>query len=174
MLKIRLQRVGKKNSPIFRIVLAEHLRAASGKFLEVLGFYNPIRKEKSFKKDRISLWLSRGVKLSPTIHNLFVREGVIQGEKVQAWKPKKKEKTEEEAVKETKSDVIVKEKADVVSEAKKEEAKNEKAPEIKSELSPKEEKPKEEASKAENKTEEKSVEKDDDKKESPESEEGAK
>lgn len=154
MLKIRLQRVGKKNSPVFRIVLAEHARAVSGKFLEVLGFYNPIRKEKKLKKDRIDLWLSRGVQLSPTVHNLFVSENVIKEKKVQAWKPKKRKGEEGEEKKEKKTEgsgvisgVGVEAKADVVK-AKAVEV----APEIKSEATP-EAKPEEKEVKEEKKEE---------------------
>lgn len=90
MLKIRLQRVGRKNFPSFRVVLAEHTRPVKGKFLEVLGFYNPILKKTGLKKDRIKYWLEKGVQLSPTIHNLFVKEAIITANKIRSWKPKKK------------------------------------------------------------------------------------
>ena len=53
MLKIRLQRTGKKNSPSFRVVLAEHTAPPQGKFIEILGYYNPRKKKKGFKKERI-------------------------------------------------------------------------------------------------------------------------
>lgn len=94
MLKIRLQRVGRKNFPSFRVVLAEHTRPVKGKFLEILGFYNPMLKRRGLKKDRIKYWLSMGVKLSPTIHNLFIDEKIIDSKKIKAWKPKKKTKEE--------------------------------------------------------------------------------
>ncbi|MEK7627174.1 MAG: 30S ribosomal protein S16 [Patescibacteria group bacterium] len=91
MLKIRLQRVGRKNFPSFRVVLVEHKRPVKGKFLELLGFYNPLLKQKGLKKDRINYWLSQGVTVSPTIHNLLAQEGVISDKKIKAWRPKKKE-----------------------------------------------------------------------------------
>ena len=90
MLEIRLQRFGKKNSPSFRVVLTEHKNPPRGKFIEILGFYNPKSKEKNFKKEKIEYWLSKGVKTSPTVHNLLVNEGIIKGKKVRAWKPKRK------------------------------------------------------------------------------------
>lgn len=90
MLKIRLQRVGKKNAPSYRVVLAEHTAPPQGKFQEILGFYNPRKKEKSFKKDRIEYWLSKGAQLSPTVFNLLVDEKVFEGPKLKAWRPKKK------------------------------------------------------------------------------------
>ena len=45
MLKIRLSRAGKRNSPFFRVVLTEHSAAAKHGYKEVLGFYNPLSKE---------------------------------------------------------------------------------------------------------------------------------
>jgi len=92
MLKIRLQRTGKKNSPSFRVVLAEHTAPPQGKFIEILGYYNPRKKKKGFKKERIEYWISKGAQLSPTVYNLLVEEGIIKGIKVKAWKPKKKGK----------------------------------------------------------------------------------
>ena len=94
MLKIRLQRVGRKNFPSFRVVLVEHKRPVKGKFLELLGFYNPLLKQKGLKKDRINYWLSQGVTVSQTIHNLLAQEGVISDKKIKAWCPKKKEAQE--------------------------------------------------------------------------------
>lgn len=90
MLKIRLQRVGKKNSPSYRVVLAEHTAPPQGKFQEILGFYNPRKKQKGFKKDRIEHWLSKGAQLSPTVHNLLIDEKVLTGIKLRAWRPKKR------------------------------------------------------------------------------------
>ena len=95
MLKIRLQRIGKKNSPSFRVVLVEHTMRPQGKFLELLGSYNKIQKQKSFNKERILYRISKGAQVSPTVHNLLVDEKIIDKPKVKAWKPKKK--TVEEA-----------------------------------------------------------------------------
>jgi small subunit ribosomal protein S16 len=96
MLKIRLSRVGKKNNAQFRITVADVRRAPSGKFIEILGHYNPHTKEKVFKKERIEYWISKGAQPSDTIHNFLVDAGIIKGEKVTSWTPKKKELTEEE------------------------------------------------------------------------------
>lgn len=141
MLKIRLQRVGKKNSPSYRVVLAEHTAPPQGKFQEILGHYNPRKKEKSFKKERIEHWLSKGARLSPTVYNLLVDEKVFEGPKLKAWRPKKKaEKPKEEP--KVKEEAKEPEKEEVKAEAKPkaEEPKEEK----KVEKVPKEEKPKEE------------------------------
>lgn len=94
MLTIRLTRIGKKNAPSYRVVLVEKTAAPqSGKFLEILGHYNPRLKELSLKSERIKHWLAKGAKPSDTVHNLLVRQGIIKGPKI-----KKKIKTKEKAV----------------------------------------------------------------------------
>lgn len=90
MLKIRLQRIGKKNDPSFRVVLVEHTMRPQGEFIELLGSYNKIQKQRNFNKERILYWISKGAQLSPTLHNMLVDEKIIDKAKVKAWKPKKK------------------------------------------------------------------------------------
>ncbi len=97
MLTIRLSRVGKRNAAVFHVVLTEKSSPVKGKFVELLGFYNPRTKEKNFKADRIQYWKSQGVQFSPTVFNLLIDAKIIEGEKVKAWKPKKKEKPTETA-----------------------------------------------------------------------------
>jgi len=94
MLKIRLQRIGRKNDPAFRVVLTDSKNSTkSGRFLEILGTYNPKVPEKKdrtkFVADRIKYWLSRGAKLSDTMHNFLVHEKIVEGKKVNVL-PKKK------------------------------------------------------------------------------------
>jgi small subunit ribosomal protein S16 len=90
MLKIRLQRIGRKNDPSFRAVLTDSKNSTkSGKFLEIVGTYNPKTKEKVFKADRIQYWVSKGAKLSDTLHNFMVHEKVITGKKVNVLSKKK-------------------------------------------------------------------------------------
>ena len=89
MLKIRLQKIGKKNSPSYRVALVEHTTSPQGKFIEILGTYNPRLKKKNFKKERIEYWFSKGAQASATVHNLLVDEKIIDREKLMAWKPKK-------------------------------------------------------------------------------------
>ncbi len=82
MLKIRLQRVGKKNEPSYRLVLIEHASAArSGKAQEVLGFHDFRKDGTIINKDRVEYWLSKGVQASDTAHNLLVSQGVIKAKK---------------------------------------------------------------------------------------------
>lgn len=97
MLKIRLQRVGKKNEPSFRLVLIEHASAArSGKAQEILGFHDFRKDGTIIKKDRVEYWLSKGVQASDTAHNLLVSQGVIKGKKKNVL-PKKSPAKKEEA-----------------------------------------------------------------------------
>jgi small subunit ribosomal protein S16 len=96
MLRIRLSRVGKKNNAQFRITVADGHRAPSGKFIEILGHYNPHTKEKVLNKERIEYWIARGAQPSATVYNSLVDAGILKGEKVTSWVPKKKELTEEE------------------------------------------------------------------------------
>ncbi len=82
MLKIRLQRIGRKNDPSFRAVLTDSKNSTkSGKFLEIVGIYNPKTKEKSFKIERIKYWMGKGAKCSDTIHNFLVHDNAIIGKK---------------------------------------------------------------------------------------------
>lgn len=94
MLIIRLQRVGRRNSPDFRLVLAEKHRSATKKVIEVFGEYNPRTKLFHLKnEEKLKTWIARKVELSPTAHNLLVTHNLVSGKKVKAWKPKAKPET---------------------------------------------------------------------------------
>jgi small subunit ribosomal protein S16 len=85
MLVIRLQRVGRKNDPSFRVVVTDSKNSAkSGKFLEVLGAYDPRKQSGKIQltEDRIKHWISMGAKPSDTVHNLLISKKVITGEKI--------------------------------------------------------------------------------------------
>ena len=95
MLVIRLQRMGKKNQPFFRIVLAEKTAPIKGKYIEKLGFLDPRKKTKNLNAEKIKYWIEKGAQCSDTAWNLFVKEGVIKGKK-RAIKIKSKKKGEAE------------------------------------------------------------------------------
>lgn len=90
MLMIRLQRVGRKHEPVFRLVLTDSKNGPkSGKFLEILGNFDARRGEKAeFKVERVKHWIANGAKLSGTVHNIFVERKIIEGKKVNVL-PKK-------------------------------------------------------------------------------------
>lgn len=97
MLTIRFQRTGKKNKVDYRIVLAESTSHASKKFVEIIGSYNPHTKNLQLRsEDRLKYWVNeQHVKMSPSVHNLFVTKGMFTVPKQKAFTvPKKEEKTE--------------------------------------------------------------------------------
>ncbi len=95
MLKIRLQRIGKRGQAYFRIVVTEHTKKPKGKYLELLGSYDPHKKDMKVDGQKVKDWISKGAKMSPTVNNLLVGRKIVEGEKVKAWKPKKNSKKEE-------------------------------------------------------------------------------
>lgn len=67
--KIRLKRIGTKNTPVYRIVVADGRSPRDGKFLEEIGTYNPVKKDDNFKVDlaRAEYWLKVGAQPSETV-----------------------------------------------------------------------------------------------------------
>jgi len=67
--KIRMKRVGAKNKPVFRIVVADGRSPRDGKFIEEVGTYQPRRKGDNFvlDLDRVKYWLSKGAQPSDTV-----------------------------------------------------------------------------------------------------------
>lgn len=67
--RIRLKRIGTKNTPVFRIVVADSRSPRDGKFLEELGTYHPLQKDSNFtlKLDRAEHWLKNGAQPSETV-----------------------------------------------------------------------------------------------------------
>ena len=98
MIVIRLFRTGKKNQPFFKIVVTDKRKPARpGRFLEELGFWNPLTKEKNLKAEQIKSWLAKGAKTSATVHNLLVKEKIIEAKKIAVHKKSKKKKEEKPA-----------------------------------------------------------------------------
>jgi small subunit ribosomal protein S16 len=90
MLKVRLQRIGKKKQAHFRVVVLEHTSKPQGKYLELLGTYDPHAKTLNVKLERVEYWVSKGAQVSPTVNNLMVNHNVWDRPKMESWKPKKK------------------------------------------------------------------------------------
>jgi len=98
MLTIRLQRVGRKNDPSFRVILVESKRAAkTGNYQEMLGSYDPRVNRVTLKEDRIKHWMSMGATVSDTVHNILISEKLIEGKKINVLPRKSPPKKEEEA-----------------------------------------------------------------------------
>ena len=129
MLTIRFFRVGKINQPVFKIVVAEKSHASrSGRFVEDVGFYNPLTKEKKLVAERIKYWLGVGAQASNTVYNLLVAEKIIEGNKrkINITKSKKEKPAEAPAQPQPKiAEEPVKEEAKPVEEPQEKETKPE-------------------------------------------------
>ena len=90
MLKIRLQRVGRRNDPHFRVVVVDSkMGPKTGNVIENVGSYNAKAGELKLNGDRIKYWMSVGAKTSETLHNFLIREKIIEGKKINVL-PRKK------------------------------------------------------------------------------------
>lgn len=71
--RIRMARYGKRNDPFYRLVIADKERPRDGKFIEVVGTYDPNNKQNRFKadKERIAYWIGKGATPSETVANLL-------------------------------------------------------------------------------------------------------
>lgn len=78
MLAIKLQRIGKKHQPSYRVVVAEKRSKMAAPPVEDLGFYDPSSKKLEIKAERVAHWLKTGAAPTVTVHNLLVKKGVHQ------------------------------------------------------------------------------------------------
>jgi len=80
--KIRLARHGTTKRPFYRIVVAEIGSRRDGKFLEIVGTYNPLQKEAAkgvlIKEDRIRYWMNQGATPTDTVRSILKKEGVFK------------------------------------------------------------------------------------------------
>jgi len=76
--KLRLRRMGKKKQPIYKIVAADSRSPRDGRFLEAVGFYNPLTDPHTLelKEDRILYWLNVGAQPTSTVKSLLRQQGV--------------------------------------------------------------------------------------------------
>lgn len=117
MLKIRLQRVGRKHDPMFRVVLTDSKNGPkSGKFQEILGNYNPKKDIRVVNGERIKELIAQGAQLSNTVYNILINEKVIEGKKVNVL-PKKSPVINEKKLAEEKAKAEAKEKAEAKARA---------------------------------------------------------
>jgi len=80
MLRIRLMRMGKKKKPFYRVVVAPSQNPRSGRFVEVVGHYNPIPDpaQVHFNEERVLYWLRVGAQPTETVQHLLKMTGVWQ------------------------------------------------------------------------------------------------
>lgn len=98
MLVIRMQRVGRRNDPAFRVVLTERRSKPKSGQQEILGSYHPKTKQTVLKNERISYWMSKGAQVSATVHNLLISQKVVDEGKMTIVKPPVVKKASKEPV----------------------------------------------------------------------------
>jgi len=78
--KFRLSRFGAKKKPFYRIVVADERSPRDGRFIDKVGYYDPLKNpaEISLDKEKIKTWYEKGVRPTRTVESLFKREGVLK------------------------------------------------------------------------------------------------
>ena len=84
--KLRLRRTGTRNKPCFRVVAADSRSPRDGRFIEVIGFYDPRKQDERIDLERVDYWLSNGAQPSPTVKHIIDR--VKDGRKLAVPTPK--------------------------------------------------------------------------------------
>ncbi len=111
MLSIRLSRVGKKNQPLFRLIVVDRRKDPWGKAVEILGNRNPRSKALVMNVERVKHWLSRGAQPTNTVANLLISQGLLEGKKRSVTHLSKKRRTKIEEAKAKAAPVEKKEEA---------------------------------------------------------------
>ncbi len=78
--KLRFRRMGSRKRPFYRLVAADSRFQRDGRFLEILGYYDPMEDPYKFQVDRekVLSWLSKGAQMSKTAESLLRKEGIVQ------------------------------------------------------------------------------------------------
>ena len=77
--KIRLKRMGAKKTPFYRVVVADSRSPRDGRFIEEIGTYNPLTKEKTFNVDaeKAKQWIANGAQPTDTVRDLLKKNNII-------------------------------------------------------------------------------------------------
>jgi small subunit ribosomal protein S16 len=114
--KMRLRRMGRKNRPFYRVVVADSRHPRDGRFIDSIGHYDPLQDpaEVVIDEEKVMKWLSKGVELTDTVRSILSREGLLEtrhkskyaatvkaeeGKKTEAKEEKTKADTTEKVVK---------------------------------------------------------------------------
>ncbi|MBN1618698.1 30S ribosomal protein S16 [Candidatus Dojkabacteria bacterium] len=132
MVKIRLQRTGKKHEVHYRIVAIDSRLKGTSRYLAKIGYYNPRVNPSilTFDKDALKKWMEQGAQLSDTVHDLLVKEGVIEQSKKRTFVVKQRIKAAKESKKQVEEGAD-KPAAAPTTEVKPEEESSEKQPDAK-------------------------------------------
>lgn len=87
---IRFQRIGRKNDPAFRMLVLEKTSSPkAGTFVDQVGTYNPKTKQFNADGEKIKGWIGKGAQVSPSLMNLLISKGILEGKKSAAVVSKK-------------------------------------------------------------------------------------
>ncbi len=78
MVKLRLKRIGKRKSAFYRIVVSDSRVQRDGKYIELLGTYNPINSEVKLDKELSIKWLFNGAQPTDTVRNILSKQGILK------------------------------------------------------------------------------------------------
>lgn len=80
MVRLRLRRMGAKKAPFYRVVATHDTSPRDGRFIEILGHYNPTKNPQiiELKEDRVAYWLGAGAQPSDTVRSLLRKEGLLK------------------------------------------------------------------------------------------------
>ena len=78
--KLRMRRMGSHKRPFYRLVAADSRYQRDGRFLEILGYYDPMVKPFKFhvERDKVLAWLGKGAQMSETAESMLRKEGIVQ------------------------------------------------------------------------------------------------
>ena len=81
MVKIRLKRMGMKKKPFYRVVIADERSPRDGRFIEEIGYYDPMKNPSEIKinKEKALDWMKKGAQPTDSVRILLKRSGVIEG-----------------------------------------------------------------------------------------------
>ena len=79
--KIRLKRMGMKKMPFYRVVVADERSPRDGRFIEEIGYYNPMTEPATIKidADKAKQWIKNGAQPTDTVRTLLKKSGIIEG-----------------------------------------------------------------------------------------------
>ena len=78
--KIRLRRMGAKKAPFYRVVVADERSPRDGKFIDEIGYYNPLRDPAEIKIDaeKAEKWLNNGAQPTETVKSILKKSGIVK------------------------------------------------------------------------------------------------
>jgi small subunit ribosomal protein S16 len=97
---IRLRRTGRKKRPFYRVVVAHKSNPMPGKFIDDLGYYDPMGEsaEVSINEEKALMWLERGAEPTRTVRSLLSKRGVLKKRHEQKYPPSKDKAIEEDEI----------------------------------------------------------------------------